>query len=307
MEAKTSILLVNKNHGQYLSDCLSSIRSQKIKNLNVIVLDGGSTDDSQVVASRFPEFDFISTKDFGSNHAYAKGVSLIKTKYVTFLTSTDLLHDNNWLAKAEEELERNDELSMVVGGISGYGPESDYSKYRYPTYKLKENDYATMYEDWLFAGNGLTPISFLARLSVVKDCLSPLEQFFAPDSLVPTDLFFMFAYRFYTNRYLATYIGNNQVLCRLHTDRRNDFSYLRMQQKQLRDQIRNERARALRSKQKLQFLKPDGVISDFNIPYFQFVLRYVKWRFKYFSVIFHAKRRDNLAFKVYGEVLHRIG
>ena len=48
-----SIIVPNLNHGEYLADCLKSIIKQNYKNFEIIILDGGSTDDSLKIIKQF--------------------------------------------------------------------------------------------------------------------------------------------------------------------------------------------------------------------------------------------------------------
>ena len=48
-----TVIVPNLNHGKYLSDCLNSILKQNYKKFEIIILDGGSTDDSLKIIKNF--------------------------------------------------------------------------------------------------------------------------------------------------------------------------------------------------------------------------------------------------------------
>ncbi len=50
-----SVIVPTKNSGEFLERCLSSIRSQTYKNIELIVVDNFSTDDTQTIAKRFTD------------------------------------------------------------------------------------------------------------------------------------------------------------------------------------------------------------------------------------------------------------
>ena len=48
-----TVIVPNLNHGEYLSDCLYSILKQNYKKFEIIILDGGFTDDSLKIIKNF--------------------------------------------------------------------------------------------------------------------------------------------------------------------------------------------------------------------------------------------------------------
>ena len=69
-----SIIVPNLNHGEYLANCLKSIIKQNYKNFEIIILDGGSTDDSLKIIKQFVKINkcvsyWHSKKDDGQAKA----------------------------------------------------------------------------------------------------------------------------------------------------------------------------------------------------------------------------------------------
>jgi glycosyltransferase involved in cell wall biosynthesis len=85
-----SILIPNHNRCEYLGDCLESALGQSYPNIEVIVIDDGSTDDSLVVLERYKKnIQLISTSNQGAAAARNIGISNAKGKFIAFLDSDD--------------------------------------------------------------------------------------------------------------------------------------------------------------------------------------------------------------------------
>ena len=93
---KISIIIVNYNNAKFLSKSINSILSQKINNLEIIVVDDKSTDNSIQILNRFKNKVMIiknqkKTKfgSFNQINSYYKGYLKSKGEYIFFLDSDD--------------------------------------------------------------------------------------------------------------------------------------------------------------------------------------------------------------------------
>lgn len=90
---KISIVTPSYNQGQYLEETIRSVLDQGYPNLEYIIIDGGSTDNSveiiQKYASRLTYW--ISEKDRGQTDALNKGVARCTGEVFGYLNSDDLL------------------------------------------------------------------------------------------------------------------------------------------------------------------------------------------------------------------------
>jgi glycosyltransferase involved in cell wall biosynthesis len=91
MSPDITIITPSFNYGCYLHDCLASVAGQVGVNLEHLVYDGGSTDDSREVAARFPHARWIEESDRGMSDAINKGFAQAKGKWVMWLNADDRL------------------------------------------------------------------------------------------------------------------------------------------------------------------------------------------------------------------------
>ncbi len=86
-----SIIIPNFNYGQYLESAILSVLNQSYKNFELIIIDGGSTDNSIDVIKKYNnQIKFwVSEKDSGQANAINKGLEFAKGDYVAYLNSDD--------------------------------------------------------------------------------------------------------------------------------------------------------------------------------------------------------------------------
>ena len=114
---KISVVIPVKNGEDTIGDCLAAVFSQTLPPLEVIVVDGYSTDRTFEVASKFP-VKFIY-EDYGTvGGARQVGLENAKGEYVAF-TDADCIPERDWLENLVKAFE--DGYVGVGGGIKHIG------------------------------------------------------------------------------------------------------------------------------------------------------------------------------------------
>lgn len=102
-----------------LSVCLESVVRQTYTNLQIIVVDDGSTDNSYVICQDYQKRDkriiCIKTENGGPGRARNIGISQSCGKYITFIDSDDSV-DRDYIRKMVEAAEKNN-ADLVVCNI----------------------------------------------------------------------------------------------------------------------------------------------------------------------------------------------
>lgn len=93
MHPVISIVVPSFNQGRYIGETLSSIVQQGYPNLELIVMDGGSTDGSVNVIRSFEKHIkfWASEKDRGQTHAINKGLQHVTGELFNWINSDDVL------------------------------------------------------------------------------------------------------------------------------------------------------------------------------------------------------------------------
>jgi len=88
---KVSIIMPSFNSGRFIREAIDSILSQNYPSLELIVTDGGSTDDTmEILKSYGARIRWISEKDRGQGDALNKGFSMAGGEILGWLNADDL-------------------------------------------------------------------------------------------------------------------------------------------------------------------------------------------------------------------------
>lgn len=97
---KISIITVSFNSAQTIGDTLKSIAGQSYPNIEHIIVDGASTDQTMQIVTGFPHVTkCISEKDEGIYFAMNKGIAMASGDVIGILNADDLYADNGVIAK----------------------------------------------------------------------------------------------------------------------------------------------------------------------------------------------------------------
>ena len=93
-----SVIVPVYNVKEYLNTCVESILNQTYENLEVILVDDGSTDGSGEVCDSYAKTDtrvqVLHTKNGGQAAARNRGIEVSKGEYLTFIDSDDSMERN---------------------------------------------------------------------------------------------------------------------------------------------------------------------------------------------------------------------
>ncbi len=106
---KVSIITATYNSEAYLEQTILSVLEQSYKNIEYIIVDGGSTDKTIPIINKYKDklSHFISEKDEGIYHALNKGIALASGDVIGFLHSDDFYTDNLVIEKVVNGLNKN--------------------------------------------------------------------------------------------------------------------------------------------------------------------------------------------------------
>ena len=104
---KISIITVTYNSGATITDTLLSVSEQTYKDIEHIIIDGGSKDNTLGLIQKYGEHVkiIISESDKGVYDAMNKGISLATGDYIGFLNSDDIYVDETIIALVMEKME----------------------------------------------------------------------------------------------------------------------------------------------------------------------------------------------------------
>lgn len=98
MKKTVSIIVPVYNCEKYLTECLESIVRQTYHDIEIILINDGSTDTSAAICQRYADRDdrivFYSQENSGSSHSRNVGMRLSQGEYIIFVDSDDVIPEN---------------------------------------------------------------------------------------------------------------------------------------------------------------------------------------------------------------------
>ncbi len=113
---KISVIIPVYNTSQYLKQCIESVLNQTYENLEIIIIDDGSKDNSATICKNYQELDnrvvFFSQENCGISKTRNKAIEKVTGDYILFIDSDDWI-DVNTCKTALDKLEAyNTDLVM---------------------------------------------------------------------------------------------------------------------------------------------------------------------------------------------------
>ena len=141
---KFSVITPSYNQGRFLEETIQSVLGQSHQHAELIVVDGGSTDESVSIIKKYESQIkwWTSEKDRGQSHAINKGLAQATGDIITWINSDDILEPGA-LAFANDYFEKHPDVSIIHGKTILFGegrkqqingPENDLKPFEYLPY-----------------------------------------------------------------------------------------------------------------------------------------------------------------------------
>ena len=113
---KVSLITISYNSSKTIYNTLKSVEKQSYKNVEHIIVDGRSTDNTLKICYSFPHIDkIISEPDEGVYDAFNKGIESAKGDIIGFLNSDDVYYEEDSLNYIVKNFDR--ETDCVFGNL----------------------------------------------------------------------------------------------------------------------------------------------------------------------------------------------
>ena len=116
MKAKVSIIIPVYNVESYLEECLDSIINQNFKEMEIILVNDGSTDNSGIIAEEYSKRDgrirIIHQENGGASAARNIGLDLAQGEYIAFIDSDDWVKENSLCILYNEAIRHQADVVM---------------------------------------------------------------------------------------------------------------------------------------------------------------------------------------------------
>jgi glycosyltransferase involved in cell wall biosynthesis len=114
---RISVIIPTYNHAQHLGEAIESVLSQDYPDMEVIVVDDGSSDNTREVTTNYGgKIICVEQPNGGCALARNAGLNIATGEYIAFLDSDDSLLPGSLLIRAEY-LDNHPQVGMVCGDV----------------------------------------------------------------------------------------------------------------------------------------------------------------------------------------------
>ena len=119
---KISVVTATWNSGKTLRDTIESVKRQTYREVEHVIQDGGSEDDTLAICGEYTHLSVASAKDRGIYDAMNKGIGRATGNVIGILNSDDFFTSDDVLERVAREFEDDPELEAVYGDIHFVNP-----------------------------------------------------------------------------------------------------------------------------------------------------------------------------------------
>lgn len=136
-----SIIIAAYNAEKYIKECLDSIINQTYKNLQIIVVNDGSTDSTLSICQQYKDkrIEIITKKNGGLSSARNEGLTHVRGEFVYFVDSDDVISPN--AIEVMLDLINSSNSDIAVSGyekfVTSYSNDDRYNKNETKIYTSK--------------------------------------------------------------------------------------------------------------------------------------------------------------------------
>lgn len=167
-----SVIIPCYNHGRYLARAIDSVLSQPYSNVEIIVVDDGSVDNTREVAEGYPTVKYQYQQNQGLSAARNTGIDHSEGSFLIFLDADDWLLKNA-IGINSGYLEHDKSLGFVSGAyiISKQGVEQEVKRQVNSEHYLRllQGNYISMHATVMYNRKVFRNIRFDPELRACED------------------------------------------------------------------------------------------------------------------------------------------
>lgn len=204
-----SIVIPVYNCEKYIENCIDSVVGQAYEDIEIILVDDGSTDQTGTICNKYAETDMrikvIHQRNKGLISARNEGIRTSSGEYVAFVDGDDWIEINH-IKDLLISIKQEDADFLVTGICRDEGKDTFFQKNNMPVGLYVQDSLLGFWEKALYAGGffdfGIQPyrVSKLFKRSLLNKCIQ------MEDSLIreAEDAVLIFTYIFLCKRILVT-------------------------------------------------------------------------------------------------------
>jgi hypothetical protein len=118
-----SIIIPTRNYGRYIEECLQSVLNQTYQNLEIIVVDDESTDNTAEIVQKYPQVKYVYQRHKGNKtpaRAQNTALKIASGNFIMLLGADDKL-DKRYVELCLKEIVKDKRVGFVWTGCQEFG------------------------------------------------------------------------------------------------------------------------------------------------------------------------------------------
>lgn len=199
MTSKVSIIVPIYNTAWNLKKCILSLCSQTYKNIEIILINDGSTDNSLEIckqyADRDPRIIIINKENSGVSDSRNVGIKVASGEYITFVDSDDWVNETYIEDFEIDNIINNDNILISQGIIYDFNSSlKNLIMFQYPNISLNIHEDTDKLKNIGVLGNGCPVAKIFSRKTILNNNI-----FFDTKISLNEDHLFVLDYLYYTD------------------------------------------------------------------------------------------------------------
>ena len=171
-----SVIIPSYNHEKYIRQAIESVLNSSVNDLELIIVDDGSTDRSVEIIERIkdPRITLITQKNQGAAKALNIGISQAVSPWIAILNSDDTFHPDKLethlnIHNTDTQLEASVSRASIVSGNNNPLPRTTSMVQWYITAKKTSHKYRNLIDSLLITNHLLTTSALFANKKVLNE------------------------------------------------------------------------------------------------------------------------------------------
>lgn len=187
-----TVICLCYNHSKFVVDSLQSVINQSYENIELIVVDDYSKDNSVAVIKKwlknFPKIQFIANdKNLGNTKVFNKAVQFAKGEYIIDLAADDILLPNCVTLQVEKfEKSKYKNLGLVYGNCENIYENGSFDSYYFEVDSnkkvIEKRITGDIYKTVISTGKGICSVTALIKKDVF-DAIGGYDESLAYEDL----------------------------------------------------------------------------------------------------------------------------
>jgi glycosyltransferase involved in cell wall biosynthesis len=193
-----SVIMPSFNHSKYIEEAIGSVLNQSMDDLELIIIDDASHDNSRNIITRLSENDKriktkFNQKNMGIASVLNQAISYSKGKYIAFIASDDLWTPSKLKRQLEVLNNNNDLILWCEGKIIDSGGEEQTKNFT-EYYEVPKKS-GSIFEE-LIKGNYIFGSSIVLKTENLRELMLDERLTYLNDHKLYLDLAYKYKYYF---------------------------------------------------------------------------------------------------------------